>query len=55
MVTGWYDKVVTTLSKIAKLRGITEIGDWVLVRIVISNLKLMVYAVEKSLWNSCDS
>ena len=55
MVTGWYDKVVTTLSEIAKLRGITEIGDWVLVRIVISNLKLMVYAVEKSLWNSCDS
>ena len=39
---------VTALSKVVKLRGITEIGDWVLVRIVISNLKLMVSTVEQT-------
>ena len=41
--------------KMSKLRGITEIGDWVLVRIVNSNLKLMVYAMEWSLENSRES
>ena len=41
--------------KMSKLRGIGEIGDWVLVRIVISNLKLMVYGMEWSLENKRES